>query len=467
MNLTKLIPNVTLAIFGLVFLVAAKTSSERQIFTILAFFLSALLLKVYMMRQSAAVDMVVVFYVTFLVTVGFGALAFTYNSDFLLHSFLGGLRLGQALEWYAVCMSLGLLVFIAMSLVLTISETFRVKKTPRLAQKTESVVAVCFFGAVAITLLGMVLEPGYIASVREVFSGSMSGGALRKSITLSDSGGSFAGKSLVTLVKYQILPFLSLIMLVNCRSKKLGIFWVCLISLILIGSEFRRAPVFFYVISLAVIYVKFSTREVVGLKVYLYGLAIVSAAMILMTAALGRGGVSSDTGLFVFELAYRLFISQSQTGTYVFQIIPSLQPFLEGSGYIDNLPSFIAQKDTVSFAGQVFERVHGRDGGASFSSLVEGYANFGISGIFLVAIVLALIFFMIEIRRKRMAHDNLEVCLYIYILVAVAPGFAMGSIVGPLLNIVILYVGVFGMRCLALLVSEFRYKNMVSKRDIS
>jgi hypothetical protein len=52
-------------------------------------------------------------------------------------------------------------------------------------------------------------------------------------------------------------------------------------------------------------------------------------------------------------------------------------------------------------------------------------------------------------------------------LVAVAPGFAMGSIVGPLLNIVILYVGVFGMRCLTLLVSEFRYKNMVSNRDIS
>ena len=149
--------------------------------------------------------------------------------------------------------------------------------------------------------------------------------------------------------------------------------------------------------------------------------------------------------------------------------IPRAEPkgFLEGSGYIDNLPSFIAQKDTVSFAGQVFERVHGRDGGASFSSLVEGYANFGISGIFIVPIVLALMFFMIENRRKEMAHDNLEVCLYIYILVTIAPGFAMGSIVGPLLNIVILYVGVFGMRCLTLLVSEFRYKNMVSKRDIS
>jgi hypothetical protein len=176
--------------------------------------------------------------------------------------------------------------------------------------------------------------------------------------------------------------------------------------------------------------------------------------MFFMTILLGRNEDATIL-IILFELFFRGFISQSQTGTFVFQLIPSIQPHLLGFGYLQNLPSFITGLDSISFSGEVFQYIHGRPGGASFSAFTEGYANFGILGIIVVPILFAFAMLLIELRRVKIGHNYLEVCFYIYCLVGIVPNLALGSAVGPFINFLLLRLLIFLIRTLSLSLSTY------------
>jgi len=449
MTLVKLISNTSVIFFGLIFLLLINYSSFQQVATLFCYFLSSIFLKLYLYKPGSRVDSIVVFYVTFTITIGLGAIVFSYNDIFLLHTLISGDELDLILDWYSFCMSLGLLVFIFSAFFLNSIRMSPFGKYHKIMQEKNSLaVGITFVTVITISLLGVFFEPGYLKSILSMFSGSITGGEIRKNITQSSSADSFLGKSFVTFVKYQLLPFISLVFLLKNRKHKIVMLAVVVMSMLLLSSEFRRGPLLFYTISLVVLYI----TNTVGFKKgaffkYIYAISILITLMILMTYFLGRSqGLSF--GMFFYELLYRLIFSQSQTGTYVFQIFPLSMPYQDGFSYLQNLPSFITGIDSGSLALEIFKIVHGRDGGASFSPFSEGYANFGIIGVCGIAIVLSGMLLSIDHRGKKMTIQTMEKCFYIYCLTSVIPSLAMGSIVGPVINILVIRLLIFLIRVL-------------------
>ena len=454
MQIAKKLPTIFLLIYAVLFTVYFADLSIVQFFTFIFYFLSVLFLRLYLGITGYRLDTVVVFYLSFVLSIGLGALSFTFNENILLHTIVGGNELENILSWYSFCMSLGLWLFICSSFLLRTIKPPLIVRPNRIPQKTRHSVSLAFYFITSISLVGVLMEPGYLGLMRELLTGGISGGFIRKSITLSDSAFSYGGKGFVTFIKYQLLPFITLAMLVNYRHNKVILSIIVIVSLLLLASDFRRGPLFFHSISLVVLYIIFNSGyKKAGLFAYIFPIISVVLLMIFMTILLGRSqGVTVE--LFFFELFFRVFISQSQTGTYVFQLIPSIQPYLEGFGYIQNLPSFVTGLDSLSFAGELFHYIHGRDGGASFSAFTEAYANFGILGIIVIPILLALVMLSIELRRTKMVHDNLEVCFYIYCLVSIVPNLALGSAVGPLINILFLRLLIFLIRTSSIFLSS-------------
>ncbi len=465
--MARKIPFFFLLIYVALFILYFVDLSILQIFTFIFYFWSIVFLWLYIGINGRRVDTVVVFYLTFVLSIGLGAIGFTVNKDFLLHTIFSGSELENILIWYSFCMALGLVLFIFSSILLISIKPYShylIVSLDKSPQRTRQSVFLGFFFITSISFVGILMEPGYLGLMRELLTGGVSGGFIRKSITLPDSADSYGGKGIVTVIKYQLLPFISLAMLVNYRHNKVFLSIIVVITILLLASDFRRAPLFFYIISLIVLYFAFNSRyKKVGFFSFVFPITSVILVMLLMTILLGR---SEDASVLVilFELFFRAFISQSQTGTFVFQLIPSIQPHLLGFGYIQNLPSFITGLDSISFSGQVFHYIHGRPGGASFSAFTEGYANFGILGIIVIPILFAFAMLWIELRRVKMGRDYLEVCCYIYCLVSIVPNLALGSAVGPFINFLLLRLLIFLIKTLSLLLSS--YSNRLASQMI-
>jgi oligosaccharide repeat unit polymerase len=454
LQIARKVPAIFLLIYAVLFIVYFIELSNIQILTFTFYFLSVLFLWLYIRISGNRVDSVLAFYITFVMSIGLGAIGFTVNENLLLHTVVGGSQLGDILDWYSFCMSLGLWLFICSAFLLRSIKPSLIVRPNRIPQNTRKSVSLAFYSITFIALYGILMEPGYLSLLRELLAGGVSGGFIRKSITLSDSANTFSGKGLVTFIKYQLFPFITLAMLVNYRHNKVMLSAIVIFSLVLLATDFRRGPLLFHAVGLLVLYITFS-RDYKKAGYFAYVLPVISIVllMITMTIFLGRSqGVNSS--VFVLELLFRVFVSQSQTGTYVFQLIPSIQPYLEGFGYIQNLPSFITGMDSSSYASEVFYYIHGREGGASFSAFTEAYANFGIFGIIVIPILLALVMLSIELRRTKMAHDNLELCFYIYCLVSIVPNLALGSAVGPLINFLFLRLLIFLIRTSSILLSS-------------
>ena len=112
MQIARKLPAIFLLIYAVLFIVYFIDLSIIQFFTFTFYFLSILFLWLYIGITGYRVDTVVVFYLSFVASIGIGAIFFTFNKNFLLHTIVGGNQLDDILNWYSFCMSLGLLLFV-------------------------------------------------------------------------------------------------------------------------------------------------------------------------------------------------------------------------------------------------------------------------------------------------------------------------------------------------------------------
>ena len=416
-----------------IILSGSSTPSATSLAAYFCFLTSAIFLGLYL-KVSHRSDSTIIFFVFFSMFISIGAFMFSIYPYLLLHQISSGEQLHRELDWYALCMALAILTLISAALILKLGPR-KVRNVSTPTSPNYSFMAWSAFTLIyLICLIGILAEPDYLSNLPKLFLGELTGGGFRKMITLKDSATSYPGKGLVLILKYQILPIIALIMIsLNQGNKRLS--WVILIlTILMLFSEFRRGPVLqfaFSVIFLSML----CPRKIRTYRVLLVG-GLVLLVYLGLTIVLGRAQ-GLQIGEFVFELLWRVAFSQTQTGTYVFQLFPNMLPFSQGLGYLNALPTILTGLDNRPLSVEVFYLIHGRQGGASFTSFAEAYANFSLAGVLFLAILLPVFFASQENRYLRNRDNPLEIAYYAFFVSFIVIGFALGSLIGPLINMLL------------------------------
>mgnify|MGYP001211550147 CR=1 FL=1 len=457
--MARSIPFFFIFLFIALFIPLFPSISIDQTLTLLLYLASAGFLYLHLKKTNFLFDSVLIFYISFVIFIAIGAIIFLNDSSFLINTLSSGDDLNNILDKYSLYMSIGFFTFIFSSFVFLFFREHLLLNKKTIPINSRFIISIVFLISLFISVVGFLLEPNYVSNLSQFFSGSLDGRDIRMATTLEDSNSSYAGKGIVNVIKYQLLPFMSLAFIILNKNRRFLILSTILVVFIVLIGEFRRAPALFFLISIFFYFLFFDNslkKSPSVMKLFFYFIIFI-LAYTLLSLTLGRS--SESIFLFTYELLYRIFISSAQTGTYIFQIIPAIMPELNGSSYIQNLPSFITGMDDWSFAAEIFYYIHGRQGGASFSFISEGYANFGIYGIFLTTILLSLLFSCVEYNFQKRSSDYLELAFYIFFLINLVPAFVMGSLVGPMINIILVRITIFLMNLVAILLFSVNRKN--------
>lgn len=388
-----------------------------------------------------------VFYFIFEVTVAYGSILVYINNEFLIHTIATSSDiLNQDLEQYMWVMTFGILIFSLVYKNMEIVYNTSFKKTSIYNHNYRSelfknyklkwgIMMVGYAACIMVAGIRLYLQDDMLIVFQNLVSGDELGGVYRKSLTNSQYlGGRYFGQGYFNFIIYNILPFFALCLYAKFRLTRntFLMYSILIVTLILLSAELKRWPLISMIGSFFLINIYLGKKSGFSNK-FIY---LTSAILLLYvsTVALGR-----NTGDVFNSILYRLFISQTQTGTYIFQLFPTYEEFAYGKIYLNNLAGILPGAD-LSYSTKLFDTIHSRIGGASHSSLAEAYSNFGIPGVVLICCLFGYMFINARISFGKHETDPAYLAHYIVYLIFVIPGIATGSIVTPFMQILSLKI---------------------------
>jgi oligosaccharide repeat unit polymerase len=383
------------------------------------------------------------FYLTFEIYIGVGSIAILIFPELLLHKIASYTDLSYDLNKYMWTMALGIFIVALVDHLHLKGKSIECRYKDYQKNKDIIIKNIRARWVLISTGFGICLFVGVLrfllqSSIYEMFSmlvkGEIMGGEFRKELTGSQyTGGIYFGQGYMTFIIYNIMPFFGLLAYLKYDLQKRYIMkcFVMLMVLALIFGEFRRDPIIrmlmcFMVLSL------FMGNKHGNLKLFITGIVLFGVLYIITLYLGGRGHN------ILSSILYRLFISQTQTGTYVFQIFPRYEEYSLGLIYLHNLSGVMPGAD-ISYSTQLFDIIHERFGGASHSSIAEAYANFGVFGVIIISGMYGFLFSRMKVRLDNNTNP-MHLAYYITLTIFLVPGLAVGSIITPMLGIMSLNI---------------------------
>lgn len=392
----------------------------------------------------------ILFYVIFTAFVGFGSVLIYLNQDLLLNTLNIG-SLDENLFNHALQMNLAIFCFgvgVAFTSLVTrfsaYNEISQFQDKAILAPNKPFVIVSLLLIGIAVTLVpifyffsGLEVVPLFTA-LANVFVGENSGlSGMREEMSEEQNiPGVF-----VQLMRY-VLPFaLTYLWILQTRHVRRS--WVFAVTSVLsLGTVFilfslgQRAPVIEYLVCCIVLLNYVRPPKKFPIKAALILLFIFVAMFLSMSILLERSGTASSwfelISLYLDELCYRVFITHSQTGSYLYQLIPDTMDFRGWDIYIINLKGYLPGPH-VSFSHELFSYIHDWVGSASHSAFAEAYASFGATGVIAVALLLGSISQYLMVQLVRGKKSEARLIFYAFLSVSMV-GPAIGSVTGVLYN---------------------------------
>lgn len=285
-----------------------------------------------------------------------------------------------------------------------------------------------------------------INAVINIVAGADSGLAAARSNVNYEVG--FPGW-LVQIVRF-IIPSISLVLFLtfsNTRSlfvKYFGRWLLILLSVFLLVSNGDRMPLLMYVISVIVV-LNYVNNKRSTLKQLVYVFLFIILFLGVFSFLLGRGAENQNIieaiVQTIIDVFFRIFLSQSQTGSYIFQLYGNGNGFSMFDIYVQNFSTYFVD-DIKSYSVDLFYLVHGRSGSASHSAFAEAYASFGTLGIVLISIFLGALSQYLFIKMIRMNKTILHLVCFSYLGLSISIS-ALGSVTGIMYNGMIAIVFVY------------------------
>lgn len=198
----------------------------------------------------------------------------------------------------------------------------------------------------------------------------------------------------------------------------------------------QRAPLLEFLISCFIMY-GYSTKE----KVFKFRLLAVTAiilfvTILLLTLLLERAGGGEDLSqriaINIDQIAYRIFITSAQTGSYLYQLIPRIIDFQNFDIYLENLRGYLPGYAN-SFSVDLFSIVHTKSGSASHSCITEAYASFGLSGVCIVSLLVGFMTQIVTIYSLIFKKSDMNIVTTGFLTIILSD-IAVGSLTGIFYN---------------------------------
>lgn len=388
----------------------------------------------------------VVFFWLHLAMIQTGALLYAADYQLLVH-----ILEYENIEWtqflYSIYMSLGLLFFAigvsACSLIFGFDArreivAFQSKQILFSCRSFSRILA--FFGAVISCLLvgGYYYSKGTIPildATASLFSSDLRGDL--SAMRAENSYENAMPGSLLQVVRV-IFPYIILCLFFwdkfypsGSRLVRLTKYPLVFLSFLFLAANGERMPLAAVVMAWIIVE-NFSDQSRYSVGGKLVKGVILFAAFLILSFLLGRsasGGDLADTLNLLFEsLVYRVFLSQSQTGSYIFQLYQSDLSFRGFDIYIQNFGTYFPGRDR-SFSVDLFYIVHGRAGSASHSALAEAYAGFSGFGVLCISFFLGILLQWTTIRLVRGKKEIARLVFFSFVVLTLSM-VSLGSITG-------------------------------------
>ena len=402
----------------------------------------------------------VVFFWLHLVMVQIGALCLALDYDFLSHILVID-NLAWALFLYSIQMSLGLLCFAVGCAMSSFVYKFSARKELSIFQSKNISFPLRQYYALITIILGFLfiffmgsyyLARGgapFVAAILNLLAGDSSSGL--SAMRAENSYDNAMPGTLLQVVRV-VLPYIALSLLFfnkfsPKRSFVIGVlkYPIALFATLFLVANGERMPLISIILVWLICenYLNYIKRQS---KLIFLGVCVISIVLIALSLLLGReqleGGFLDNMTLLFSNLVHRVFISQSQTGSYIYQIIQEFSDLRGFEIYKQNLLTYLPGS-VNSFSADLFYIVHGRPGSASHSSLAEAYASFGFSGVLSISFILGLTFQYVTIRMVRGEKNIPRMIFYSFVTVIlslVALGSVTGVFYGGLVGLIFIFV---------------------------
>jgi oligosaccharide repeat unit polymerase len=444
--------NFTLFIlFSVIFILYNNDEKMMSAFPALVVqFLAGVLI---LFRRKTIVELLspsVVFYIYFEVFIGIGSILIYIEPDLLLHTIVTEPKLSVDLYTYMWTMSFAILFLsISVSIAremrsyqdsLNVVQSEFFKKSTILINKYWLVILIGFLLSLAIGMIKFIFFVDFSEVLSGAIIGEITGRDYRQLLSQSQyTGGDYYGQGYFNFIIYKVLPFFSLLVFIKYDLEDVFVLkWFSFIlTCIIIYGELRRTPIL-QMITMLFFYKAF-TKKNLNIKKIAMWFTILITLIVVSTLVLGRYSEANGIKGAYDAIMYRLFISQTQTGSFIFQIYPYLKEFSYGGIYVKNLSGILPGVD-LAYSADIFAIIHDRIGGASHSSMAEAYANFGFIGVLFFSVGLGWYFFVIEKKMVKEKANILYFSFYIVFLSFVVSAISNGSIIGSILQIITIYI---------------------------
>ena len=186
------------------------------------------------------------------------------------------------------------------------------------------------------------------------------------------------------------------------------------ISILLLIMNGERMPFVMFILSWVASYSYMSGKKLNTKIIFITSIMLISF-LAIFSVLLGR---STETGFSINSIIiilgdtfHRIFISQSLTGSYIYQLFYSSKDFAGLDIYLQNLLTYLPGRGH-SYSVDLFYMIHQRSGSASHSSFAEAYASFSTIGVINVAMGIGYVAQYLTIRIVRGRKDILRVISY-------------------------------------------------------
>jgi oligosaccharide repeat unit polymerase len=385
----------------------------------------------------------VIFYLNYVIFINIGAFIMVINPDTITNYIHTGEYMHQSLNKHLLIVTISISIVVVSYYITSYFIKLRSKNISSWVDlednlifkdlyKHRFLIYFGFFTCLILSVIRFYMEENILSLINNLITADLDGRNYRKELTVNDGiGEKYIGQGYFNFITYKILPFFSLLTALHLYNKKkyfLFLFSIIVVSIMLNG-ELRRGPFIHYITIFIFVYFSY-TKRIKFVHLIFYSIIFVFLIAVLSMVQ-GKQNLLSS-------IVYRLFISQSQTGFYIVQLYPEIIDYAFGGIYFQNISNLLPGFD-VSHSGELFRMIHNRLGGASHTSILEAYANFGVLGslIYSVIIGIALSIFSKYIIQK----DNkiLHYSFYVIFLSYLIPAATNGSIIGVLTQFIALF----------------------------
>lgn len=233
----------------------------------------------------------------------------------------------------------------------------------------------------------------------------------------------------LTQVNRFVIPSLSLFLFFSCRIRLRWIFLI--LPMIFLVANGERMPLVMYLLSCLICFSHSQGSKIRVSQIFIF-VSFILCFIALFTVLLGRTEDGASVVDVILAVLHRIFISQSQTGSYIFQLFGTSDfPFYGWAIYLQNISTYFT--DTKSFSVDLFYLVHSRSGSASHSAFSEAYASFGSAGVIAVSLILGAMSEVALLCQLSMRKNVKNIVTFSLVHMSISM-LALGSLTGLIYN---------------------------------